>query len=360
MKIWDVASGTLARTLPATAPVTSSPDGKRLATGYRASRPDGAEAIEWQVARLWDPVRGRLLRSVDVHAGPVAFTADLTTVATGNQPVGEYGIERFGEARLWRLHAGRLLRTMTGDRAAVAQLAFSPDGEILAAGTSRSEPSVSVPEVKLWRVHDGGLRATIRPPGTDITALVFSSDGRSLAVGGMTYGPAATGRSEADYYHLPGEIAVCDVRSARIVRSLEISSAWPGALCFSPDGEMLAAATSDGRLLVWDLGGHQTLTTRRAPFGSSLHPRDREAVPISALTQRLDPGSPSAPSRPAPIVRLAHSAAHCVGTRAGPDTTTRRNEADSPAAASLAVDRKGKTPDGTSLLSAREGGFRRV
>jgi WD40 repeat protein len=102
----------------------------------------------------------------------------------------------------------------------VRHLAFSPDGEILAADT----PDVTV---WLWDVSKRKHRATIDFGGRfqAIDSLAFTPDGKGLA---------ATAGAEA--------LKIWDVKSGKRVLDLEDRSGGLGRVAFSPDGEMMATA----------------------------------------------------------------------------------------------------------------------
>src|SRR5262245_61416997 len=63
IKVWDVATGRLVRTIPARTGVLSvafSPDGRRILSG---------EESKQDALKLWDARTGQLLRSLNGHSG---------------------------------------------------------------------------------------------------------------------------------------------------------------------------------------------------------------------------------------------------------------------------------------------------
>ena len=141
---------------------------------------------------------------------------------------------------LWDTKTGVHLRALAGFESAVISLSFSPDGRTLACGDLSGT-------VLLFDTATGELKKNLTdfilgPP----YSLSFSPDGRILLVG--TYGPiilvnAITGKYKKMLFGHDG-----------------------GVLCmsFSPNGAMLASASYDKTIRLWDMesGEHlRTLTT---------------------------------------------------------------------------------------------------
>ena len=96
--------------------------------------------------------------------------------------------------RLWRVADGRVLHTLTGHTdsafyAANVVVAFSPDGQILASGSSDHT-------VRLWRVCDGALLYTLEGPSDGLQSVAFSPDGQTLASSGSRDGTVHLWRIE--------------------------------------------------------------------------------------------------------------------------------------------------------------------
>jgi WD40 repeat protein len=82
-----------------------------------------------------------------------------------------------GTVRLWEVETEGI-RELTGHRAAVRCLAFSPDGKLLASG-SRDRT------VRLWEVESGEELDILKVHKNDITGLAFSAKGNILASGSL-------------------------------------------------------------------------------------------------------------------------------------------------------------------------------
>jgi WD40 repeat protein len=119
--------------------------------------------------------------------------------------------------------------TLPGD-SAVYTLAFSPNGKVLAAGTSG--------KVALWDVADPVRARKLGQFDATPESMAFSADGRLLAIGGFLVA------------------GVWDVTDPEHPNQLGQAVKLPGrgtSVGFSPDGQTLATGTSDGSTLLWDL-----------------------------------------------------------------------------------------------------------
>jgi len=233
--------------------VAFGPDGRTLAS--RST--DG-------VARLWNLDRpaaepaaletfgGREL-AVDV---PVAFSPDGRYLASGGCLEGQTFYCSRSAVLVWDLADSTRgpieLDTGTGP---AADVAFSPDGRILAAG---GEDDV----ILLWSVADLAAQPTaLRGHTADIVALAFSPDGHYLATGGRD----STARLW-DMADLAAAPAVLSHGSA--------GAAQP--LAFSRDSRYLATGSPDGTVRLW-----QVADPRAAPAVLRGHTRTILAIAFS-------------------------------------------------------------------------------
>jgi WD40 repeat protein len=182
-----------------------SPDGKLLATcGY------GTEA------KLWDPVTGRLVRSLD--AGPAeggltaVFSPDGKVVAVGN---------RNAETRLFETASGKVLHTLP--RKMSQELRFSPDGSTLAVAYVDGH-------VGLWDVARGTLLRERASGAEEVYTLDWSPAGDVLVTAGRS-----------------GKIVLWDPRDLSALKELEAPE-WVIQARFSPDGSRLFTAGGTSQL----------------------------------------------------------------------------------------------------------------
>jgi WD40 repeat protein len=116
----------------------------------------------------------------------------------------------------------------------VSGVAFAPDGQTVALGSTRSGRGEVIGEVLLWDTQTGAIRQTLPSPSKQVSAVAFSPDGRWLV--------GASGEGSVRFWDFPkGE------RS----RTLQVSDQAVRAIAFSADGKMLATGSQDQRVQVW-------------------------------------------------------------------------------------------------------------
>jgi WD40 repeat protein len=297
VKLWDVRTGVevleLAGPFDGVRQVAFSPEGRRLLAVDRLSLvsaevriwDSGPQPDHWQVPDasygLWSSDRRFLLtagpddpmRLRDVHTGKtlatlpgrslslygLALSPDGRRAAGAVEvPAAQSGATAYG-LRLWAAQTGMPIRTLVPEQGGVRSAAFSPDGQLVAAGIGGSK---APGKVCVWDVETGELRLTLEGFDQTVGALAFSPDGRLLATGGQLAQLAFPPEKVQ-----PGELKLWEVQSGRLLRALEGHRLPVLSLAFSPDGKQLLAGTGTevaplpgvavppgpGELKLWDV-----------------------------------------------------------------------------------------------------------
>ena len=239
--------------------VAFSPDGAIL-----ASTPSGAIIELWDVKTRRNTVTlVEYNRRVRYGISAVAFSPDGRILASGDQE---------GRIKLWDVETGNDVATIKAHAKEVSSVVFSPDGSMLASGSVGDT-------VKLWDVETKETVAarfkrfvtrrhiaTLRGDKAWFESVAFSPDGTILATGS------------------PEGVKLWDVRSKRNIETLRWQGGkrlrLANAVKFSPDGSIFAAALSDGEVILWavssrpspimNASSNQTASTLTRPI-ATLH-----------------------------------------------------------------------------------------
>ena len=206
-RVWNVTTGKEVHTLTGhtgyvTAVAFSSTDSDLLATGSADSE-----------IRLWNARTGQLLHTLKGHEGTVnalAFNPGGDLLASGGS---DYTV------RLWDLKTNSSRGILSGHAYAVTSLSFSPDGLTLA---SSSEDAT----IRLWSIETRQTRSIINAHKIKAYAVDFSPDGERLI---------SSGADET--------IKIWDVARETVLLDLELRSAPEKQIAISRDGKKLATAT---------------------------------------------------------------------------------------------------------------------
>jgi len=184
---------------------------------------------------------------------------------------GVISVETFGTNH----HASRLVMTLTGHESRVCSIAYSPSGDLLAAGLEDGT-------VHIWDTRTGEeFVSPMRSRDGAIMSVAFAPDGQLLASGARN-----------------GAVSVWNVTTGRLhLRQLQIHSKPVNIIAFSPDGKLVASSSWE-TVSLWNVETAQIVSAggyNVSPISLSFSP-DGKVLKLrcigSKLSWRIDaPGS---------------------------------------------------------------------
>ena len=135
------------------------------------------------------------------------------------------------------------MRTLDGQGSAARSIAFSPDGQWLAAASEK--------KVLLWDTNQGaGQLARMLEHTFRVTTVAFSPDSLTLASGNTS-----------------GTVEVWEVSTGQRLYTLDRLAAPARSLAFSPDGRTLASAHMDKTIRLWNMSPSLNASVAGAKIG---------------------------------------------------------------------------------------------
>ena len=223
IRLWDPEAASQKNVLightDAVESIAFSPNGEMLAS----VSPD-------TTIRLWNPHTGEQQTMLRAHTSfgyrpvfSVAFSPDGQTLAAGCDYKAPF-------IRLLDLQNEENIRTLTGHTWNISSVAFSPDGQTLASGSWDKT-------IKLWNPNNGHLKRTLTGHTREVMSVTFSRDGQTLA--------SASG---------DGTIRLWNPNTGEEKKILTGNTDWIEQIAFNPDGEILASGNLQARRIrLWNV-----------------------------------------------------------------------------------------------------------
>jgi RNA polymerase sigma factor (sigma-70 family) len=227
------------------------------ATGTMTLSPDG-RIIVWEgdggVFHVSDAVTGKKLRTLPGNPAGVtqlAFSPDGSILAAAGHDM---------SVQIWDMVAGKVQRQWLWNKgkdphASPERMAFTPDGKLLATSSFRSG------EVILWDVQTGKRHGQVQH--MEVYGVAFSSDGSTLVTSGWD--------RSVRWWHMPDlKLMETVTLPEEVIKGPDgMGDARLHALARSPDGRQLATLDLGGAFSVWDMASRKVLRSFPGLHGQS-------------------------------------------------------------------------------------------
>lgn len=204
--------------------------------------------------RLWDTNTIALKTTLSGHkadVGRVIFSPDGQTLASYERNL----------IWLWDIRSGERTKTLQGHTGYINFIAFSPDGSLLASGSGFDENDRTV---QVWETKTGKQRAKF-------TNLLRENDENPLSITSVAFSPDGKTIASIDR---SADVQLWDVDRKKHISSLVVSSGHSLShydeyftVSFSPDGRTLASTGYYSTINVWDVETEKLQNTLKGHTG---------------------------------------------------------------------------------------------
>lgn len=229
--VWDLTQAkpirVLTNVLGAVHDLRFSPDGTLLAAA--GGQPSFKGDLRLYRTDNWELLA--VLRGQDDSIFSVAFSPDGQRLACAS----------FDKTiRIWNLRTHQTEGIITGHSDFIYAVAFGPDGKWLASASKDRS-------VKLFDTMTGKSLMTLSGMNLDVTAVAIRPDGKELVSAGFE--PALVWWSTEAGAQRSGGV---EASGGQRIRTQGGHGATVHELCFAPDGKLLASASADGTVRLWN------------------------------------------------------------------------------------------------------------
>jgi len=223
--------------------IAISPNGQTLATSSRNS----------ELIKIWQLHTGQEICTITGHAKgthSLAFNSEEQTLWGSSYCGHEDEYDNWFEIKEWNLQTGEVIHCLPG----YGDFALSPNGQLLVTGSWN--------EIEVWDLQTKQKIHTLQ--GTCwVKSITFSTDGKTVI---STDDMMCAGSTKY--------IKVWDLNTGQLIRTLGDKTEYCEAFVLNPNGQTLISTTDKGNLKTWHLS-----------TGDLLH---TVLIPLSPLTLSLD------------------------------------------------------------------------
>ncbi len=171
--------------------------------------------------RIWDAATGKQLHMMQLGTPQLAIACspDGRLLASTGTP----------NVEIWDTSNWTKIAVLEGQNYALAALAFSADGELLAAGSTDRT-------IRIWDLKTGKELNRINGHTNVVTCVRFSQGNRRIVSGSQD-----------------GTVRIWETSSGRELLTLKNNSDWVNCVSFDPSERIIASASSDGTVKLIEL-----------------------------------------------------------------------------------------------------------
>jgi WD40 repeat protein/Cdc6-like AAA superfamily ATPase len=240
--------------------------------------------------RVWEVKSGREVHVLEGHTGNVRCIA----FSPQDNLLGSGGEDR--SIRIWDCHSGKQIRVLEGRQDYVSSIVFSPDGQTLASGGDTRDTNEKENLIQVWSITSGREEGVLRGHTDLVSALAFSPKSHHLVsgsadktvrvwdldrwVGISTFGPFAKAVRYVTYdptaeliLVLSADLVGIDSGCGETRFNLPGHTALVTSLAASPEGHVLASASDDATVRLWD-----------SETGRELRLLNRHSAPVQSIS----------------------------------------------------------------------------